>query len=212
MIKLRYILLAMGLLMLLSPVSAQPRLQEPEMYVGAQAGVMASMVHFYPRLTQSPLNPFLGANAGFVFRYNGHKYCGLQVELNYMQRGWKESSNGTVRSRGADFLEIPFMTHIYFGNKYRGYINIGPQIGFLVRDNKITDSSDYQYTEPVKLFDYGVTGGLGFYARTLAGVWQLETRFNYSLATLFPTSAGATFANSNSMNLSLNLAYLWQIK
>ena len=207
-----YILVLMICLIAVRPLNAQPPLHEPEMYIGAQAGVLASMVYFYPRLSQSALNPFWGANAGVVFRYNGHKYCGLQVELNYMQRGWKDLSAGEARTRSMDFLEIPLLTHIYFGNRYRGYINLGPQIGVLIRSEKSEKYTDYQYTEKVNLFDYGVTGGIGFYARTVAGVWQIESRFNYSLSNLFPASAGAAFANSNSMNLSLNFAYLWEFK
>ena len=197
---------------------AQPVLSSPEYYLGAQGGVLASMVMFNPTVYQSALKPFWGANAGLVFRYAGHKYCGLQLELNYMQRGWNEpeTTTTTAYSRRLDYIELPFMSHIYFGKIVRGYINLGPQIGYLIYDNMpAVEEGDlaYQRITPIaNRFDWGVTAGIGMYARTIAGVWQLEARFNYSLGTNFSSRAGAYFTGSNNMNLSLNFAYLWQIK
>ncbi len=196
--------------------SAQPALREPEMYVGAQGGVLASMMLFNPTINLSPLYPHWGANAGVVFRYAGHRYCGLQVELNYMQRGWRERATDTSieYSRRLDYIELPFLTHIYFGKNCRGFVNIGPQIGFLLYDSKpaTTDLSYQRLTDISQRFDWGAAGGLGFYAITIAGTWQLEARFNFSLSNIFDNSAGAHFANSEHMNLSLNFAYLWKIK
>lgn len=203
------------LLLAFTGAAAQPRLKVPEIYIGGQAGVLASMVHFSPSVKQSALQPHWGANAGFVFRYNGHKFCGLQAELNYMQRGWREPATAqrTELSRRADYLEIPFMAHIYFGKRYRGYINLGPQIGVLIYDSKTPVTTDaYQHQADLQRFDYGATAGLGFYARSVAGTWQLEARFNYSLSTIFPSSPTDYFANSNNMNLSVNFAYLWELK
>lgn len=205
-----------GIVILLFGISlaamAQPRLETPEMYVGVQGGVMASMMQFTPSVKQSAFSPFLGGNAGFVFRYAGHKYCGLQVELNWMQRGWHETETDYYRE--LDYLEIPFLAHIYFGKRYRGYLNLGPQIGFLIHesDKNLPSESQPQYMPADKQFDWGVAGGLGFYARTVAGVWQLEARFNYSFGSVFSNRKADYFDYSNPMNLSLNFAYMWQIK
>ena len=66
-------------------VKAQPRLRTPEYYLGVHGGVSASTVMFTP--TVPNMLPIynacvLGGNGGLVFRYAGHKYCSLQVELN----------------------------------------------------------------------------------------------------------------------------------
>ena len=191
---------------------AQPRFSEPEMYVGAQGGVMASMMMFKPEVSQSALHPFLGANAGLIFRYAGHKYCAFQLELNWMQRGWYETQTGY--SRQLDYLELPFLSHIYFGKRYRGFINLGPQIGYLIHDSASNTpaGSEPQYLPVDKKFDWGVAAGVGFYARTIAGTWQLEARFNYSFGSVFANRKTDYFDYSNPMNLSLNFAWLWQIK
>ena len=67
-------------------IQAQPRLRTPEYYLGFHGGVSVSTVSFNP--TVQNMSSFKdgwrwGGNGGLVFRYAGHKYCGLQVELNY---------------------------------------------------------------------------------------------------------------------------------
>lgn len=192
---------------------AQPRLERDEMYVGVHAGILASMVSFSPDVSQSALSPYWGPNAGLVFRYSGQKCCGLQVELNYMQRGWHETATGYRRE--LDYLEVPFLTHIWFGRKFRGFVNLGPQVGFLVHEAHygLPEESlrQPQHLALDKRFDWGLAGGLGMLYRSIAGVWQLEARFNYSFGDVFSNHKADYFSRSNAMNLSLNLAWFWQI-
>lgn len=221
MMRRSYIVL---LLLLVSLVSmAQPRLRTPEIYVGAHAGVMASTMLFRPNVAkidimQSPLT----MNGGLVFRYAAHKVCAIQVEANYMQRGWREQialgAGSTMDyTRQLDYIEIPLLMHLYFGKqRFRGFINLGPQIGYCIRDiatqlpSTIT-SPQYQPIE--KPFDWGLAGGLGCYYRTKKiGLFQLEARFNFSMGTTYNDRKVDYFSQSNAMNLSLNLAYLWEIK
>ncbi len=202
--------------------AAQPRLSKAEMYVGLQGGVIASMMRFSP-VVQGTNNVIgtavLGGNGGFVFRYNGHKYCGLQVELNYMQRGWRETVDTiNIRySRRLHYIELPFLFHLYFGSaRHRAFLNIGPQIGYCLA-SQASGTGHPTYTEqykPVAMpFEYGLAAGLGYVARTQsAGCFQLEARFNYSFSDLFPNHKSDYFAQSSPMALSLNLAYLWEIK
>lgn len=198
---------------------AQPRLRTPEIYIGAHAGAMASSMYFSPsvehiNLLQSPIS----INGGLVFRYAGHKVCAIQAELNYMQRGWRECDNaGMDYLRQLDYIELPLLMHLYFGKqRFRGFINLGPQIGYCIRDiatqlpSTIT-SPQYQPIE--KPFDWGLAGGLGCYYRTKKiGLFQLEARFNFSMGTTYNDRKVDYFSQSNAMNLSLNLAYLWEIK
>lgn len=210
---------------------AQPKLMHEEMYVGAQGGALASMVMFSPRVSQEPLHCYLGPTAGVVFRYIGHKVCGLQVEVNYMQRGWQEyKDEESGYRRQMDYIEVPLLTHLYFGKKVRGFVNLGPQLGYLVHESQsrtdmIPDLLSHawqdgegsrvghQYVPTEKRFDWGLAGGLGMYYRSrYAGTYQIEARFNYSLGSIFSTSKMDYFANSNHMNLSLTFAYMWQVK
>ncbi len=201
---------------------AQPRLRQPEIYVGAHAGVMGSTVLFSPNVAkidimQTPLMP----NGGLVFRYAGHKVCAIQAEINYMPRGWHETITTTANSieyyRSLDYIEVPLLMHLYFGkSRFRAFVNLGPQIGFCFRDvatDLPSSITSPQYLPIDKPFDWGLAGGLGCYYRTRhIGIFQLEARFNFSMGAIYNNRQVDFFTRANSMNLSLNAAYLWEIK
>ena len=221
----RFRLILLFLLLLISrSLLAQPRLPRPEMYVGIHGGAMASSVIFKPKveglnIVQSPLSP----NGGLVFRYAGHKVCGIQVELNYMQRGWREvlEPEGGVAAvdyrRQLDYIELPLLMHLYLGGQHvRGFFNLGPQIGYCFRDTEYgskNPNATHQYVPIEHPFDWGLAGGLGVYYRAKkVGLFQLEARFNYSFGSIFDNALTDYYKYANPINLSLNIAYMWQIK
>lgn len=222
MMHLRHIFITMLLLILSIVVSAQPRLRTPELYVGAHAGAMASTMLFKPNIAnidimQSPLT----INGGLVFRYAAHKVCAIQTEINYMQRGWRETitlgQTTMDYTRQLDYIEIPLLMHLYFGKeRFRGFFNLGPQIGYCIRDvaTSLPEGVTAPHYLPIdKPFDWGLAGGLGCYLRTRKiGIFQLEARFNFSMGTTYNNRKVDYFSQSNAMNLSLNFAYLWEIK
>lgn len=71
--------------------------------------------------------------------------CGIQGEINFSQRGWKEviedGSNNTYH-RAMNYIEVPLLAHLAFGkdkgNGARFIINLGPQVGFLLGEKNIT--------------------------------------------------------------------------
>ena len=218
----RYILF-LFLLAISSTLVAQPRLRHPELYIGAHAGVMASSITFNPNvkgidLLQSPLS----INGGLVVRYAAHKVCALQLELNYMQRGWREVLPATATSpavdyrRQLDYIQLPLLMHLAFGNKFRGFLNLGPQIGYCFRDTEYGTKNPlytHHYVPIQQPFDWGLAGGLGMYYRSnKIGTFQLEARFNYSLGSIFNNRITDYFTSANPMNLSVNFAYLWEIR
>lgn len=222
MMRLRHIFITILLLILSIAVSAQPRLRTPEMYVGVHAGAMASTMLFKPNIAnidimQSPLT----INGGLVFRYAGHKVCAIQTELNYMQRGWRETitlgQTTMDYTRQLDYIEIPLLMHLYFGKeRFRGFFNLGPQIGYCIRDvaTPLPEGVTAPHYLPIdKPFDWGLAGGLGCYLRTRKiGLFQLEARFNFSMGTTYNNRKVDYFSQSNAMNLSLNFAYLWEVR
>lgn len=216
--RIARIILLGGLLALSTLIMAQPRLRRPEIYVGGHAGVMASTVLFNPSfdgmdILKSPLS----VNGGLVFRYAGHKVCAIQAEINYMQRGWREVGTDVDYRRQLDYIEVPLLMHLYFGKKhFRGFLNLGPQIGYCFRDVSYGTPNPlyaHQYEKIDKPFDWGVAGGLGVYYRTnKIGLFQLEARMNYSFGGVFGTSKIDYFTSASPVNLSVNFAYLWEIK
>ena len=195
-----------------SIISAQDRLIQPELYLGANFGITESEVIFNPAINQSFLR---GYNGGLVFRYIAEKNVGMQAELNFSQRGWTESSG--LYSRQLNYLELPFMTHIFIGKKNRFFINIGPKISYLLSEkvliNNVIGSTEVQQTTKIQNpFDDGLCGGLGFLFTIGGHILQLDTRAYYSLSNIYSNKKTDYFSNSNNFNVSINLAWLLKVK
>lgn len=191
---------------------AQARLNQPEMYIGTSHGVVGSMVMFKPAVSQTYL---LGYNGGLVFRYIAEKNVGMQAELNFSQRGWSQSDG--LYERQLNYIELPFMTHIYVGDKGRVFLNLGPKISYLISEkvlvNNTLNSTDTQHTTLIENpFDYGLCAGLGFLFRIKKNVFQFDTRANFGLSDIYSNDKRDYFDTSNNVNLSVNFAWLLQVK
>lgn len=226
---MRSLLLALALAATLFTASAQTH-YEGNIAVGAKGGVTLSRLKFSPSVPQTMLPGFM---AGVTFRYIEEKHFGVIAELNLEQRGWKEKFDGLnyAYQRRLTYLQLPMLTHIFFGNnKVRGFFNAGPEIGLLIgtgtkanfdyanveliegfpAENRETD----QYKLDVKnKFDYGISAGLGL---ELIGrnkhSFTLEGRFYYGLRDVFSNHSTDPFSSSSSMSIMVTLGYYYRIK
>ena len=203
--------------------TAQPRLRTPEYYLGFHGGVSMSTVSFTP--TVQNMSSFkdgwrLGGNGGLVFRYAGHKYCGLQVELNYLHRGWGEHNDtiGTY-TRSLNYIEIPMLMHLNFGSdKCRWFLNLGPQIGYCIKDEGnhgtlVNDADAAEYQSLDKPFDWGILVGTGILIPSKkAGTYHLEIRFDYSFGGLYNNNLTDHFRAACPMDLSVNLGWVMPVR
>lgn len=181
-----------------------------EIAVGVKGGTAMTFVTFSPSVEQT-MN--WGYHGGVVFRYSGEKNLALQLEANFVQKGWKESSGEFGRT--LSYVDIPVLSHFFFGKGvFRWIVNLGPQVSFMVLDQSHGNPSLPQHTEPIKnRFDYGLCGGTGFEINTrCGGIYQLEARFAFSFADFFDNRYSAPFQQSSSMTLLLGGAVLFNCK
>ena len=106
----------------------------PEWSYGLNGGLTFSKIGFNTNFSipQENVKQFSG---GVLARFISEKHFGVQVELNFSQRGWKELTDTVYLnrySRSLTYLELPFMTHFYLelDKRVRLIINLGPQIGY----------------------------------------------------------------------------------
>ena len=216
------LLLAFGL-----PASAQIGELRQNFAVGINGGANYSNVSFQPTIKQ---NGLIGITGGVTARYISEKYfamiCGVQVELNYSQRGWDEKfdelGDDRAYSREMNYMEIPFLAHLAFG-KDRGaqfFLNLGPQIGFMLNDKEKrsgtwseTQLNQEQYGKSVQnKFDYGIVGGAGLEIRTKAGNFLLKGRYYFGLADFYNSTKKDYFSRSAHTTISAKISYLFDIK
>ncbi|MDR1455144.1 MAG: PorT family protein [Tannerella sp.] len=194
----------------------------PEWAVGASGGVTFSSVGFSPKVQEDMLRGYLG---GLTLRWITEKSLGLQVELNFKQQGWKENfdeldvpEDANYRfQRRMNYVELPFMTHIYFGgDRIRFFVNLGPQAGFLLGErteenlNGATPQNiNSQHTMPAdKRFEWGIGGGPGLELRTPVGYFLLEGRYYYALSDFYNTRHQDVFSKASSQVISARLTWL----
>ena len=213
------------------PVHAQ--LQDPRhnLAIGINGGVNLSSVSFEPSIKEKT---FLTPSFGVTIRYISERYlkmfCGIQAEINYSQRGWKENiDDGTedTYQRSMNYVEVPLMAHLAFG-KDKGYgarfvLNLGPQIGYLLGEsekkseawhpNERPSGVIWQYGKMAESkFDYGIVGGVGIEARTGIGNFLLEARYYFGLSDFYHSTKKDPFSRSAHSYIAGRLTYLFDLK
>lgn len=203
---------------------------EGSISVGGKAGATLSRVNFNPTVQQTMLP---GMTAGVMFRYIEEKNFGLIAELNMTQRGWKENFEESEYnySHRFTYLELPIMTHIFFGNqRIKGFFNLGPELNVMLGDGissnfnyQEADGMDYfiqdtRHIEQMTLdinnrFDYGICAGAGMEINlNPKHSLLIEGRFYYGLTDVFPNHKTDIFSSSNSMTINLTLGYFYRLK
>lgn len=213
------------------PVHAQ--LQDPRhnLAIGINGGVNLSSVSFEPSIKEKT---FLTPSFGVTIRYISERYlkmfCGIQAEINYSQRGWKENiddGTGDTYQRNMNYLEVPLMAHLAFG-KDQGYgarfvLNLGPQFGYLLGEsekkseawhpNERPSGVIWQYGKMAESkFDYGIVGGVGIEARTGIGNFLLEARYYFGLSDFYHSTKKDPFSRSAHSYIAGRLTYLFDLK
>jgi len=191
---------------------------QKEWSAGASFGVGFSSIGFSPSVSQSML---MGFNGGATVRWLTEKNLGLQFEINFAQQGWKEEFKEQPQykySRTINYIEFPFLTHIYFGsNKARFFLNLGPKVGYAFSES--TDENlggaepnkyNKQHDMPIeKKFDWGLCGGPGFELRTGIGYFLLEGRYYMAFGNIYGSDKSDNFSGkSNPQVITVKLTYL----
>lgn len=199
-----------------------------ELYIGIGGGAYASSVDFVPSIPQNQKIDYFG---GLSVKYITQNHLGLILEANYSRRGWEEEYDAETEfsyRRTLNYIEVPFMTHVYFGDKTRFIINIGPQISYLLNDKQEMSNAlaadvearqavdpnapigvQYSSLDQLNRFDYGIVGGLGMTLQTGVGDFDLEGRYYFGLGNVFESrrSQNAYFGRSAHRLFEAKLTY-----
>ncbi|KAA6340316.1 hypothetical protein EZS27_011815 [termite gut metagenome] len=225
--KRKALILFLGIVVVCSSVDAQVGELRQNISIGFNGGVNLNSVIFSPRIKQSQMTGF---NGGLTARFISEKYfamiCGLQMELNYSERGWKEQvedETGDTYNRSMNYVEIPFLAHLAFGNDdgAQFFLNLGPQASLLLNEQENKSPSWHpeqrrvseQYDKPAdSKFDYGLAFGAGLEVKTKAGNFLIEGRYYYGLADFYNNSKKDYFGRSAHTVISGKITYLFDLK
>jgi len=229
--RMKKILLAALACLFTLPMMAQLGEERHNFAIGINTGMNMTKVDLSPRVKQKSHN---GMSFGVTARYMSEKYfkmmCGIQAEINYTQRGWKENiEDGTENtySRTMNYVEVPLLAHLAFGKDaldkgMKFFVNMGPQVAYFISEKeKMSDNWDpshrpngvnQQYGKMVEnKFDYGILGGMGLELSTKVGHFLLEGRYYYGLSDFWGSSKKDEFGRSGHSYMGVKLTYLFDI-
>lgn len=197
--------------------------------IGVKGGVTFSEVMFKPSIIQK----FgMGETAGITFRYSEENHFGLLAEVNFVERGWAEKFENLPYKyqRVLDYIEIPVMSHIYFGRRAKFFFNAGPEVAFYLGDRI---KSNFNYADPSGLegfdaskrrteqltmkptqkVDFGIVAGLGgeFGINPRNNV-SVEARLYYGIGNVMPSGRQDSFSVSNQLSIAVTAGYWFRIK
>ncbi len=190
--------------------------------IGITGGVNLCKVSLQPDIVQDSK---MGETFGFVYRYIEEKYFGIQAELLFAQRGWKDRLEDFPNyhfERSYSYLELPIMSHIFFGNnRVRGFVNLGPSISYYLGNDKIKTNiisgeevafeTTHHGLEITNRFDYGIIGGAGLELRFGKNTVLIEGRYYFGLGDMFPNEKRDYFESSANQYISIKTAYLFRV-
>ena len=141
-----------------------------------------------------------------MFRYIEENHFGLIAEINYIDRGWKESFDELPFAfrRRLSYLQIPLLAHIYFGSDRAKFFSMPVRksascskekpmqtstspIRGAVENFPTANRNTEQYAMPIKnKIDYGISAGIGAEVNlNPKNSLLLEGRFYYGLNNIF---------------------------
>lgn len=197
--------------------------------IGAHGGMTFSEVMFHPAITQK----FgMGETFGVMFRYSEENHFGLVAELNFVQRGWAENFEDLPYDyhRTLNYIELPVMSHIYFGRRGKFFFNAGPEVAWYLGD-KISSNFDIhdlasapditskgRRTEQLTMevsqkLDFGIVAGLGGeFSVNRRNSLTVEARLFYGIGNVMPSGRQDTFSSSNQLSISATVGYWFRLK
>lgn len=224
----RYILFLLTACVYICSVYSQNKF-EPEWNIGVGFGPTLSSVDIKDwRNSGVDTKTWNQYHGGIAIRYMSERHLGIIAELNYAQVGWQQDFKDLERpdfshSRQLTYLDLPVLTHIYFGNKVRFIFNLGPKISYMIGQKEKMSKAleDYlasgemspnmithqYYRKAETKFDYGIIAGTGIEIRTGVGNFALEGRYYFGLGDIYKNSKADYFARSANRVISAKLTY-----
>ncbi len=150
-----------------------PLLSLAQLSVGVRMGMGNHGIHLEPPTLEENQVPYLRTNIGLVCVYNNENNAGLQLEINFAQKGWSEeidTISGTFFKRQINYIEVPIYSHFEIGKRMlRPIIIAGPYIAYKLSDSfthkgfdeHIIQENQNHYIEKSKVLDLGIKVGGG---------------------------------------------------
>ncbi|MGE0930349.1 porin family protein [Peijinzhouia sedimentorum] len=182
---------------------------------GVKGGASFTSVLFEPAIEQKSMINYHG---GIGLRFLNAKNAGVQLELNYALRSYREDIDSVnYQGRNYKYLEIPFLMHLQFGkSKVKYYVHFGPHLGYALsaereemQDGEVTIEAYELLPNRDNRWDYGLAFGFGIGYDIGPGKLQAEGRYMYSFGNI--EKSLLVTRTSQPINIQLSVGYFFPI-
>lgn len=211
------------LLLVLGAAFSKEANAQRKTYLGVKGGYNLSNAYFFHSFFGSDIvtgfeNGFQG---GIIVMNYLRNHVGLQAELLYSQKGWKQKFNNGQPDfvTELNYVELPLLVNIYSGkDRLHFFANGGCFVEYLidVKQSALpTDTTGEEFYPFDELrdnkFGYGFRGGIGTFYDFDFGTILLESSFTYSLSDMMDpgTLDSGIPTTSKNMVIGFSLAYLF---
>ncbi|MFH0999557.1 MAG: porin family protein [Bacteroidota bacterium] len=184
------------------------------MSIGIKSGASTSslMIGIPIQKINAPILP----SYGLIFSYLDKKIVGIQLEVNFLSKQWEENPIGDYNFNSTlNYIEIPMLTSLHFGNKFKFLINFGPYLSFLINEQSshtIGQESEYYpyYHERIpKNADFGLSAGAGFRFQSRIGIFQAEGRYTFGFQNLYdPEKSNLDYSNMQTISATISYQFV----
>jgi hypothetical protein len=168
----------------------------------------------------------MGSDIAGVLRLNFNKYVGLQLELEFTQKGqaWSHSLD-SLKYYGkfvSNYIQFPLLAVGAYGNeKVKGVLLLGPYFAYwtggylqnsiqIDNQTRYEDHQKFEFTPNEVRFDVGLTTGIGADFKVGKGNIELMSRYNIGFLSTAKKNQG--LKDLYNSNFSLSLGYRYSIK
>lgn len=202
-----------GILLFFSLLVNAQKSFEPSTYIGIHGGINFSSVNFTP---SPPQNLLLSNAFGLVLRHVSEPNIGIQLEVNYAGKGWKEELDSiNTYTRKLTTLDIPVSAVFIIGSRLlQATIALGPYGSYVLHEKEIIHVDEdqiapYYGVELESKWEFGFTGGLGIEFHTAVGVFAIRGTYSHALTNLFPLNVDDYyFSASRNQVIHAGLMYM----
>ncbi|MDR2425070.1 MAG: PorT family protein [Prevotellaceae bacterium] len=184
-------------------------------YVGMKGAQGVASISALPNFRQKKLYTF---SPGIFYRYEHFKYAAIQIEANYVNKGYiRDIDTVMITPETAERItsfELPLMAQGFIRmGIFRPYLTGGVTFGYILnRTTQIKGESrhEYVYDEYDRRFEYGIAGGGGTGIKISKFELQLEARYIYHFSFLrnpVIVNRRNNYLNSTQFMFSASLMY-----
>ena len=136
-----------------------------------------------PAGVETPWRP--GFMIGVASSFGAGETFSIAPELIYSQRGNNWNDGGVSSSSRYNFMELPVMFRLSFGDVLGGYINAGPSFSYLLGGKGYNEAIDFGQLDEAKRWEIGGALGGGVKLNTGAGTFLIDLRYTRGFSDTF---------------------------